>query len=112
MTGFDIYNKCMALLGYTYQEGEIITGKTLKARFPEILNQILNDLKMDSTDDLSAEILLDSKQKDALVNGCAMLLSFSEGDVEKNRIFTAIYNAKRAAALANTGSVKDVLPTV
>ena len=29
MTGFDIYNKCMALLGYTYQEGEIITGKTV-----------------------------------------------------------------------------------
>ena len=112
MTGFDVYNRCMALLGYTYQEDEIITGKTLKARFPEILNQILLDLKIDTIDGLSTRIPLTSEQKDALINGCAMLLSLSEGDVDKNRIYTSIYNGKRAAALSEKCSVEDVMPTV
>ena len=112
MTGFDVYNRCMALLGYNYQEGEIIAGETLKARFPEILNQILLDLKLDICDDLSIEIPLNLKQADALVNGCAMLLSLSEGDAQKNQLFTSIYNGKRSAALSGKSLIEDVIPTV
>lgn len=112
MTGFDVYNRCMALLGYTYQEGEIVVGKTLKARFPEIFNQILLDLKIEPTEDLSVDISLDLKQMDALINGCAMLLSLSEGDVDKNKLFTALYNGKRSSALAEKSLIEDTIPNV
>ena len=112
MTGFDVYNRCMALLGYTYQEGEYVVGKTLKARFPEIFNQILLDLKIEPTEDLSTDIPLNSKQKDALINGCAMLISLSEGDSDKNRLFTTLYNGKRASALSEKSFVEDAIPNV
>lgn len=111
MTGFDVYNRCMALLGYTYKEDEIITGKTLKARFPEMLGQILLDLKIENVSDLSDDIPVTSKQIDAVVYGCAMLLSLSEGDADKNRIFTSLYNGKRITALSEKCLVEDTMPT-
>ena len=39
-----------------------------------------------------------------------MLMAFSEGDTGKDKLFTEIYNAKRAALLSKTDYVIDNLP--
>ena len=39
-----------------------------------------------------------------------MLISLIEGDSSKNRIFTALYNAKRASSLKAKAIIADVMP--
>lgn len=110
MTGFDIFKKCLALLGYSHHESETVAGESLLSRMPHILNQIALDLKITPIEDLSTKINVDGAVLDALCNGCAMLLALSEGDGAKNQIFTAIYNSKRASVLSESYTKSDVLP--
>ncbi len=112
MTGYDVYKRCMALMGYVTSSSEIISDYTLIARFTEILNQIALDLKLSPIESLSEEITENTSKLDALCYGAAMLLSFSESDITKNQFFTNIYNSKRIAALSEVSSVSDVLPSV
>jgi len=110
MTGNDIFKRSLSLLGYTPTEQESVSGKGLLLRMPEILNQILSDLGLCEVKDLSQNIEGTPLQIDAVCCGCTMLLALSDGDNTKNRIFTEIYNARRAAALSKTSGVKDTLP--
>ena len=59
-----------------------------------------------------AEIIATEPQIEAVCYGTAMLLSLSEGETEQNRLFTQIYNAKRAAVLSEIQKIQDSLPTV
>ncbi|MEE1238872.1 MAG: hypothetical protein UHO61_02985 [Acutalibacteraceae bacterium] len=111
MTGHDIYNRCMALLGYTAAENEAILGKTFLGRMPEIINQIAADLKLSGVETLDTEIDATAAKTDALCYGCTMLLALSENDGAKNQLFANIYNAKRSAALGHTATIEDVLPS-
>ena len=111
MTGLDIYNKAMMLLGYdqnTVNHGAIdeIMPKAL-----DIINNILIDLNLSPINSLAEEINGTPKQKDALCSGTAMLIALLEGDTNKNVIFTGIYNAKRSIALKTSANIEDVLPT-
>lgn len=112
MTGYDIYKRCMALMGLTISDGEVISDHALISRFTEILNQIALDLKLPNISSLSEQITLTPAKADAVCYGAAMLLSFSEGDIAKNQFFTNIYNSKRNTALSEISNITDVIPGV
>ena len=112
MTGQDIYKRCMALMGYTVSEGEIISDQTLISRFTEFINQIALDLKLSPINSLSDKITTTPAKTDALYYGTAMLLSLSEGETTKNQFFANIYNSKRITALSENSNISDVLPNV
>ena len=112
MTGYDLYKRCMALMGYVTSSDEAISDHTLISRFTEIINQVALDLKIPPIGTLSEEISISEAKKDALCYGAAMVLSFSEGDMTKNQFFTKIYNSKRSIALSEVTKISDILPSV
>ena len=103
MKAFDIYKRAMRLLGY----GDILNDEALRQRFEEqsaeLISQIAADLHIQEISSLSDEL-------EALACGTAMLISLIEGDSSKNRIFTALYNAKRASSLKAKAIIADVMP--
>ena len=111
MKGFDIYKRAMLLLGYN----DIVNTSSLQARFEEqgteVISQIAADLKISDIPSLSSDINIEREQSEALMYGTAMILALTEGDSAKNRVFTELYNAKRAAALKEIGRIADVLPS-
>lgn len=112
MKGYDIYKRALNLLGYSGGEGSPTAAELMEKRCLEAVNQILADLKCEPISSLSAELANTAAKTEALCYGTAMMLSLTEGDGEKNRLFTEIYNAKRAAALACIEHVGDCLPNV
>lgn len=110
MKGFDIYKKAMLLLGYN----DIVNNPPLQIRFEEqgaeLISQIAADLQILDISSLSSDLVIDTVQAEALIYGTAMLLSLTEGDTSKNRVFTELYNAKRAAALKKIGKITDIMP--
>ena len=112
MTGYDIYKRASALLGYNIQNGETAENHSLTNRLPHLINQILSELKIKPIENLYDKIELTSQSQEAVCYGTAMLIALSESDGTKNQIFANIYNAKRASALSETDTVNDVLPSV
>lgn len=105
MNGYSLYKKAILRLGYNDAE-----NTRLADRAGEFLNQILTDLKLENSRGLSCELDLTQEVSDAVVSGLAMLLALSEGDGERNELFSEIYNAKRATLLTASDKVSDVLP--
>ena len=97
MKAFDIYKRAMRLLGY----GDILNDEALRQRFEEqsteLISQIAADLHIQEISSLSDELEADAQQLEALA--CS-----------KNRIFTALYNAKRASSLKAKAIIADVMP--
>lgn len=112
MRGYDIKKRVLNLLGYSGNAGNPSSAELIEKRCLEAVNQILADLKSEPISSLSEDIRISSAKTEALCYGTAMMLSLTEGDGEKNRLFTEIYNAKRAAALACIEHVGDCLPNV
>lgn len=110
MKAFDIYKRAMRLLGY----GDILNDEALRQRFEEqsaeLISQVAADLHIREISSLSDELEADAQQLEALTYGTAMLISLIEGDSSKNRIFTALYNAKRASSLKAKAIIADVMP--
>lgn len=112
MTGNEIFERILNLLGYLNSHTTRIDKENLLKRAPEIINQICLDLKIQQINCLSDKIEAKAEVLDALCYGTAMLMSLIEGDGALNKIFTDIYNAKRAAALSSKAMVEDKLPTM
>jgi hypothetical protein len=112
MKGYEIYKRVINLLGYVNQDDSISADNALYRRALYAFNQILVDLKQDEVKDLNCEINIPKASMEALVYGVAMVLSLIGCDAELNRVFTQIYNSKRSAALSESATVVDVLPTV
>ena len=110
MTGFDVYKRCLALMGYTLEDNEVLAEKSLTTRMPELINYIADELHLPTIKKLSDVIKGTSQQIEALCAGSVMLFALSEGDSEKNKVFSSIYNAKRGAILSRSEVVSDVLP--
>lgn len=110
MKGLDIYKKAMLLLGYN----DIVNNPPLQVRFEEqgaeLISQIAADLCITDVSSLSSDLAADAQQAEALIYGTAMLLSLTEGDTSKNRVFTELYNAKRAAALKKIDKITYTMP--
>lgn len=112
MTGYDIYKKTMMLLGYTDDKGTPQDNGRLHSRTLDAINQIGADLcGMEPIAGLYSMLSIPQKALEAMPYGVGMLLSFSDGNAEKNRVFSDIYNAKRATVKASVSSVKDVIPS-
>lgn len=110
MNGYEIYNKVLIRLGYKESESQDIINKRLTDGSLEAVNQILLDLKLEPVTALSKDINAAAPILEAVCCGVAMLLTVNIGDSNKNVIFTALYNAKRAAVLSITEHIKDNLP--
>lgn len=109
MTGYDIYNRVCALLGYSTQEDNCTDSTT--ERMTDIINQIATDLKTDSINSLNEKIKTDTKKAEAMIYGCAMMLAVATGDAGHARIFADLYNCKRSAALCSSDKREDCLPS-
>ncbi len=110
MTGNEVFTRVLNLLGYLNSQTVRGDNENLLKRAPDIINQICFDLKIGSVKRLSDKINADSKKLDALCYGVAMIMALVEGDGDKNKVFTDIYNAKRAMALSSKEYVEDKLP--
>ena len=109
MNGYEIYNKVLTRLGFKrFETGAKDSG--LLSRTHELINQICLDLNLKEIKNLNEDMMFTPKEKEALICGVAMLFSLSEGDSEKNKIYTDLYNAKRSAVLSKTSQIEDVLP--
>lgn len=112
MTGYNIYKSAMLLLGYSVDNMTVSPTDDLLQRTLETINRISTDIKGPQFSSLSDEINISATKYDALCYGVAMLLSLTEHNSEKNRLFTDIYNAKRASALSQISHISDSIPAV
>lgn len=112
MTANDIFERVVALLGYSNSNGSQQGLEVIKSRTVNCVNQILSDLALDiAISDLNDDIMLNKVGLDALVYGVAMLLSLGMGDGEKNVLFAGLYNIKRSAYMSVITERSDVLPS-
>lgn len=112
MTGFDIYNNVMSLLGIEDNRADIFE-QSLKMRTLSAINRIGDDLcLMEPIKDLMSGIKMPPLCMEALPYGVCMLLSLTDGDNSKNELFVEIYNSKRAKAKASLGARKNILPQI
>lgn len=107
MTGYELLKGAFLRLGIN-NDTELLDGTS--KRDLEFINQILIDLKLSPITELSEEVKCSAAEAEAVCCGIAMLLSFTLGEEDKNQIYTAIYNAKRATVLCKTEKIEDVLP--
>lgn len=115
MTGREMINHAMALLGYTDRIGAYNNG-TLEARAVTILNAVYNDLYTPSDHRMAYEPITDINQEirmpvetlqDCMAYGVAMWLAQTENDGDNQQLFRSIYNQKRAH-LTRVSRVRDV----
>ena len=106
MNGYDIYKKSLLRLGLEKNE-----QKFHEVGF-EYLNQIAADLKLGEIKNLSDELILSDDLRETVVTGVTMLLTLNIGDTIQNKLYTNLYNAKRAKVLSSNDTVSDVLPYV
>ena len=110
MKGLDIYNRALNLLGYSGETANRLNQEELSERGKELINQLLCDFGDQHIELLSDELTVSKEVADSLCCGTAMLLSLAEGDGGKNAVFTQLYEAKRAKALAKVSIIEDRLP--
>ncbi len=110
MNGYEIYDRAMIRLGYKAIGKNEIQDVGIMGRAAEFINQIAVDLGLKPIEDLSDNIDCSDELSEALCCGVAMLISLSDSDANKNVIFTALYNAKRATVLSGRAFIEDNLP--
>ena len=110
MSGYEVYKKELLRLGYNSSDNEVVFSDSRLLRAKELINQILSDLNIGQINELSSPINCSKAELEAVCYGVMMLLSLSEGESEKNKLFTDIYNAKRAAVLSRVSLIEDTLP--
>ena len=79
MKGLDVYRRCLALMGYTAEDDEVLTEKSLVTRMPELINFIADEIGVPAIEKLSDEIKGTAAQREAIVAGSAMLLKNAVG---------------------------------
>lgn len=119
MTGREILDKAVRLLGYTDSLGNMEMSGRIKSRAITVINFIYSDLfyllKKEGfvgIKELGDEIYLPERLlNDIMPYGVAALIAQSEGDGDQQYVFIKLYNAKRAGAAGNSNIV-DILPIV
>ena len=109
MNGYEICKAAFLRLGFDEDTQMPLASKDLKRNL-EFINQIADDLNLKPLTELSQTPEWTSKQRQAVICGVAMLLGFTKGESSKNQLFTAIYNARRAAVLGSVSKIEDTLP--
>ena len=109
MNGYEICKTAFLRIG-TENDTKTPIHSRSSNRDLEFINQIADDLNLKPLGQLSEIPNWSSKERQAVICGVAMLLSFTEGETAKNQLFTSIYNAKRAALLGSITKIEDRLP--
>lgn len=120
MTGQQMFDKAMTLLGYVGSHNEISGKNELLSRGLVFINQIYSDLHYASykTDfiplnNINGEINLPIRVlHDVMPYGVAMYLAQAEGDGDNQQMFSALYNQKRGSVKATSTNIVDSLPNV
>ena len=119
MTGREILDKAIALLGYTDSLGIAEMSGRIKSRAIPVINFIYSDLfyllKKEGFVGIKAlgdEIHLPERVlNDVFPYGVAALIAQGESDGDQQQTYIQIYNDKRLG-IARTGEIQDVLPVV
>lgn len=121
MTGTDILRQAYALLNYTDANGNVnaANNANLSKRSLAIVNQIYADLWHPRTTGAVFEALATMNEKldlddytalNIMPYGVAMMLAQSDGDVDNQSVYAALYNQRRAGAVTATDRIIDKLP--
>ncbi len=108
MTGYELYKRVCALLGYHYTDKDDDNAKG--TAFCGMINQMAEDLKIPEIKSLSDKIEVPPHKKEALIYGCAMLHAAALNDSGCVKMFSQLYLNKRSKALNETDKREDTLP--
>lgn len=119
MTGTQILDKAIRLLGYTDGMGIAEMNGRLKSRAVPVINAVYSDLfyllhdyGFSGVRELKDEICLPNRVlNDVMPYGVAAFLAQGESDGDQQQYFMMIYNNKRLG-VADRAEVRDVLPDV
>ncbi len=118
MTGREILNKSLQLLGYTENNGNTHLTQITRNRALPTINLVYAELSrncgVENTplNSLSEEINLpDRVLNEIMPCGVAMYIANAEGDINTQTFWAREYNAKRAT-LSRLEIVEDTLPKV
>ncbi len=118
MTGSEMINTALRLLGYSENNGNAHLTETVRSRALPIVNLVNAELArncdvmfipLKSLDDTI--ILPKNALNEVMPSGIAMYIAQAEGDSSNQAFWGAEYNAKRVT-LSHFGEIKDVLPNV
>ena len=115
MTGNEIVNRALGLLGYAENNGNLqLTQRILQKALP-LVNLVYGDiarvcgLKSQRLNDLNEEFEISDKAADVFVCGVASYIANTEGDDNAQVFWTAEYQSRRTT-LSCVTEYKDVLP--
>lgn len=108
MTGYELYKRVCALLGYHYTDKD--SDNAAGTAFCGMINQIAEDLKISEIKSLADKIEVGLNKREALIYGCAMLYATSLKDSGCVKMFSQLYTSKRGKALNETDIRDDILP--
>ena len=120
MTGTEIAQKALLLLGYSDTQGSVATEQRLKARALTVINTVYADLYFHSNYEIEFRPLRSMNDKiplnerilnDIMPYGVAAYFAITESDGSSQQVFASLYNSKHAAGL-KPQSIKDTLPAV
>ena len=118
MTGQEVLERAVALLGYTDENGAPDAGQLagLYKRGVALIDQLCSDLTAAEggtptvVSSLSAPLpLTEATARGVLPYGVAMLIAAARGDGDNQALFSALYTAKRRI-VCRRERVQDVLP--
>lgn len=120
MTGLNMFDKAMLLLGYTGSHNELSGKDELLTRGLVAINQVYSDLHYasDTTDFVPLNNINDTINLptrvlyDVMPYGVAMFLAQAEGDGDNQQMFSVLYNQKRGSVKAVPTSIVDTMPNV
>ncbi len=115
MTGNEIVNRALGLLGYAENNGNLqLTQRILQKALP-LVNMVYGDiariygLEKQRLDNLSEQFEISDKAADVLACGVASYIANSEGDDNAQSFWAAEYQSRRTT-LSRVTEYKDVLP--
>lgn len=117
MTGKQIVNQALGLLGYAESNGNLQLTQRVMNRILPSVNLVYCDLRRvcgldyKKLNSLSEEIELPDKALDVFACGVAGYIALTEGDDNAQAVWSAEYSARRVT-LSQVTEYVDVLPRV
>lgn len=115
MTGNDIVNRALGLLGYAENNGNLqLTQRILQKSLP-LVNMVYGDiarmcgLEKKRLNSLAEEFEISDTAADVFACGVAGYIANSEGDDNAQAFWSAEYQSRRST-LTNIMEIKDVIP--
>lgn len=118
MTGSEILNQALSLLGYSEENGNSHLTQTIRNRALPIINLVSAELSRNCDITFYPLKSLDDELKfperalnEVMPSGVAMYIAQAEGDNASQAFWGTEYNAKRLT-LSRFAEINDVIPSV